>query len=217
MGGGSKGQTTSTSSNAPPPQVMAEYEQIMSRANQVAGQPYQPYTGNMVAGFTPDQQAAFQSVQGAQGTAQPYFDQARGLATAGSTPLPAADINQYYNPYQTNVIDATQKQFNLLNAQQQAQLTGSALGSGGLFNDRFGWRKENSADNKRRERHPFSPGWRRRALLKRRLSPSSKNRPNSKALIRSATSAPQTCRTSYRVRRRSSAPGANSSNMDKSC
>ncbi len=40
---------------------MAEYEQIMSRANQVAGQPYQPYTGNMVAGFTPDQQAAFQT------------------------------------------------------------------------------------------------------------------------------------------------------------
>src|SRR5258707_1393336 len=138
MCGGNKGQTTSTSSNAPPPQVMAEYEQIMSRANQVAGQPYQPYTGNMVAGFTPDQQAAFQTVQGAQGIAQPYFDQARGLATAGSTPLTAADINQYYNPYQTNVIDATQKQFNLLNAQQQAQLTGSALGSGGLFNDRFG-------------------------------------------------------------------------------
>jgi len=138
MCGGNKGQTTSTSSNAPPPQVMAEYEQIMSRANQVAGQPYQPYTGNMVAGFSPDQLAAFKTVEGAQGIAQPYFDQAGRLATAGSTPLTAADINQYYDPYQTNVIDATQRQFNLLNAQQQAQLTGKSLGSGGLFNDRFG-------------------------------------------------------------------------------
>src|SRR5260370_11521959 len=138
MGGGSKGQTTSTSSNSPPPQVMAEYEQIMSGANQVAGQRYQPYTGNMVAGFSPDQLAAFKTVEGAQGIAKPYFDQAGRLATAGSTPLTAADINQYYDPYQTNVIDATQRQFNLLNAQQQAQLTGKSLGSGGLFNDRFG-------------------------------------------------------------------------------
>src|SRR5258708_38191088 len=98
MCGGNKGQTTSTSSNAPPPQVMAEYEQIMSRADQVAGQPYQPYTGNMGAGVTPDQQAAFQTVQGAQGSAQPYFDQARGLATAGSTTLTTADVNEDDNP-----------------------------------------------------------------------------------------------------------------------
>src|SRR5260370_3834962 len=137
MGGGSKGQTTSTSSNSPPPQVMAEYEQIMSGANQGAGEPYQPYSGNMVAGFSPDQVAAFKTVEGAQGIAQPYFDQAGRLATAGSTPLTAADINQYYDPYQTNVIDATQRQFNLLNAQQQTQLTGKSLGAGGQVNDPF--------------------------------------------------------------------------------
>jgi hypothetical protein len=136
MGSSSKGATTSTS--APPPEVMAQYENVIAQANQVAQTPYTPYGGQLVQGFNPTQQTAFQTVDNAQGIAQPYFNAAANYATLGAAPITAAQIANYYNPYQQAVVGATLGNIQLLNAQQQAQLEGSTEGSGGLFNDRLG-------------------------------------------------------------------------------
>ena len=138
MGSGSKGSTTSQTTSAPPPEVMAEYEQIMQRANAVGNQPYVPYTGQLVAGLSPNQIAAGQTIGNAQGLAQPYFNQALGYLTQGAAPISAQQIQNYYNPYQQQVVQATLGNLNELNAEQQAQLMGGLATSGGLFNDRTG-------------------------------------------------------------------------------
>src|SRR5215831_1252339 len=137
-GGGGKGSTTSQSSSAPPPQVMAQYEYLMGRANQAGSQPYTQYGGQMLAPFSNEQLQGFQTVNDAQGIAQPYFNAAANYATLGSAPISAPQIANYTNPYQQQVVNATLGNLNELNAEQQTQLTGNLMGSGGLFNDRMG-------------------------------------------------------------------------------
>ena len=53
MSGG--GSQTSTSSTTVPPQFLNAYTNTVNRAQGVASQPYQAYTGNLVAGFSGDQ------------------------------------------------------------------------------------------------------------------------------------------------------------------
>lgn len=60
------------------------------------------------------------------------------MATAASTPLTQAQIQQYQNPYTQNVINATQAQFNNQNQQQQQQLSGNAIAQGALGGNRVG-------------------------------------------------------------------------------
>src|SRR5258705_4264814 len=132
MGSGSKGSTTTNTSSQPPPEVMAEYNKIMERANITGAQPYTQYGGQMVAPFSPEQLSGIEGINNAQGIAQPYFDTARGYGEAGAAPITAEDLARYQNPYQQQVVNATLGNLNLLNKQQQAGLEGNAIGSGGL-------------------------------------------------------------------------------------
>lgn len=131
--------TSTTTPNAPAGDY---YRQILGTASNIGAIPYTPYEGQQVAGFTPDQLAAFQGVRQMQGMTDPYFQTAAG---AYRQVLGAADPNnfartvgQYYNPYQQRVVDATQRQFNLSNAQQQNELTGNALAKGAFGGSRVG-------------------------------------------------------------------------------
>lgn len=124
---------------------MGAYNQTLNMAENLAQQPYQPYTGQMLAGFTPDQQAAFQGVQNMQGYMQPYINagtnaEQASLAYANPANYNAQSLSQYYNPYQQSVIDTTQNLMNQQNAIQQSQLLGNAnlQGGGAGFNDRTG-------------------------------------------------------------------------------
>ena len=136
--GNPKGQSTSTTTSGPPGPVMDDYYSAISRAQQVASTPYQAYQGNLVQGFSPDQLAAFQNVNNAQTAWQPYVNQAQQYATLGASPIQASAIANYSNPYQQQVVNATLGNIDETNQQQQAQLIGNNLGSGGLFNDRLG-------------------------------------------------------------------------------
>jgi hypothetical protein len=76
----------------------------------------------MTAGFTPDQMSAMQGVRNTQGIAQPYINTATNLtgqAVDYSNPanFNQYSLNQYMNPYQQSVVDATMNQL----AQTQAQ------------------------------------------------------------------------------------------------
>lgn len=142
-GGGSSGGGTTTTVSQPPQAVLDQYNKVVATANDVAGTPLQQYQGNMVAGFTPDQNSAFGTVNGLQGAAQPYINQAAGLINQSTTPLnvtpfSASAVSQYQNPYTQQVVDSTMAQMQNMDAQQQQQLKGNAVSSGAFGGDRAG-------------------------------------------------------------------------------
>jgi len=60
----SKGTTTSTSTASLPAFQEAQFKELFGAAKNVAQQPFVPYTGPMVAGFSPDQLQQFQATRG---------------------------------------------------------------------------------------------------------------------------------------------------------
>lgn len=147
-GGDSSTQTTSQNSTAtqsPPDYLNSAYQQLVGQAQQIANSPLQTYQGNTVAPFSGAQTQAFDQVQAAQGAANPYINSATSAVGASQTPLWSGvqqfspdNIQQYENPYQTDVINSTMQQIGQLNAQQQSQLQGNAASSHALGGDRAG-------------------------------------------------------------------------------
>jgi hypothetical protein len=107
------------------PKWMSDYTQgLIARANAAAAQPYIPYGGPRIAGFTPEQQQAFGLIQENIGAYQPYLERGAqgymgGLETAGGLrgrAQPYIDaatgqwtdpgvVESYMNPYIQNVLD----------------------------------------------------------------------------------------------------------------
>lgn len=143
-GGGSSGQTTQTS--GPPPQVLANYQDIYNRAKGVANAPLQQYDPTkMLAPLNQNQNQAISQVQGLQGAAQPYINSAQQYAAAGAQPIwgqlptySASSLAQYQNPYTSQVVDATKAQMDQQNDIQQQGLAGKAIGAGAFGSDRAG-------------------------------------------------------------------------------
>jgi len=135
------GFTNTTTTNTPNPQAASAYSNVLNTAQQVASTPYQQYTGQLVQGFSPAQLQAFQQVENMQGIANPYIAGATGatqaaLAESNPANFNQSAVNQYYSPYQQNVINATEAQIQNMNAQQQSQLTGNAIAQGAMGGDR---------------------------------------------------------------------------------
>lgn len=85
-------------------QQIPEWQQGYAQQNEniaasLAAQPYQQYTGQMIAGFTPDQQAGMNMTQQAASAYQPYQQQATDAANAASTAA---------QPYQQQAQNLTQ-------------------------------------------------------------------------------------------------------------
>lgn len=144
MGGKSKTQQQSqTSSTAPPDWVTDAYKSLFSSAQDAAGKGYQAYTGNRVAGLSPEQEAGIQATTAAVGKADPYYGKAAGyLDQSAQTISPMAysgeALQQFMNPYQKDVIDATLAQTAENDRRQQQDLTGKAIMSGAWGGDRAG-------------------------------------------------------------------------------
>ena len=113
----SKGATRSETS-VPGYQEQA-FKDLYAAGRQVAGMPFVPYTGPMVAGFSPDQLQAFEATRGLFGETQ-AFSPVSQLQELAQAPL---DIGAYMSPYQEAVIDPAlrgiQERQDI--AQQQAQ------------------------------------------------------------------------------------------------
>jgi hypothetical protein len=133
-----KGSNTSTSNTttAPNPQAMQAYSDLMSRAQGVADTPYTPYGGEIVAPFNAQQNTGVAGINQYSGFAQPYIQQAAGLATNAASPITAAQIQQYESPYTQQVIDATQAQFDNQNQRQMQGVKGNAIAQGALGGNR---------------------------------------------------------------------------------
>ena len=154
MSGGGKGGSSSsapTTSNSsvntttPPDYLNSAYQNLASNAQNTAYQPFQNYSGQRVADLNATQNKAFGQIDGSQGVANPYLDAARNATSSSQTPLwsntqqySPNSIQNYYNPYLSNVVNSTMANINETNAQQQAQLQGNAASKNALGGDRAG-------------------------------------------------------------------------------
>ena len=104
-------QTQSGTSNTTvDPWAKSQYEAqtggILDSVHNYTNQPFKSYTGDMVAGLSPEQQQARSLAGGAVGNWQGILGDAEGAAHAGLDFNPA-DVSQYYNPYESQVVDAS--------------------------------------------------------------------------------------------------------------
>lgn len=120
-GGG--GTTTSNTSTVVPPEVLAEYQKVVAQANQVAGAPLNQYQGNIVAGTTPQETSAYNTIDNLQSM---------------TGPVTAEQIHGYESPYTQDVLQSAIAAQNNQDAQQQEQLKGNAISAGAWGGDRSG-------------------------------------------------------------------------------
>jgi len=133
-----KGSTQTTQTTAPPAQVTAAYNNLMDRATNVSETPYEAYTGQRVADFTPDQLQAMSGVTNMGNLTQPYLDEGAGYMRDSASPVTQQALQPYMNPYQNDVINATLARTAQADAQAQNQVTGNAALRGALGGDRMG-------------------------------------------------------------------------------
>jgi len=126
--------TNTTNQTSGPSQVYQDaYQNLLQQANNLNSRTqYNPQTRQQVAGFTNDQTDAFAQVRANQGVATPYIQNAAGLAAQGSSAINGSQIQNYMDPYQQRVIDATQQQFNTQNERQLMDVRGDAARRGAL-------------------------------------------------------------------------------------
>lgn len=139
------GTTSTTTSSAPPANFQAAYSELLGQANNVASQPLQQYSGPIVAGLSGDQASGITGVQNAQGIANPFINTASTAFSNATTPLwggvqqfSPSNVQQYASPYTQDVLNTTEASEANTDAQQQQQLTGSAISSGAWGGDRAG-------------------------------------------------------------------------------
>jgi hypothetical protein len=157
MSKGSKQPTatsqTVTQSNIPE-YARPFFENLLNATQSEISQPYQPYSGARVQGFTPDQSASFSGIRNlnmlgnpttdtaAQG-AYNYANQAGGFANyapqmVGTQTFPGTDMSQYMNPYITNVLDVLQNRTNQQYGEQMGQRNTAAQRAGAFGGSRQG-------------------------------------------------------------------------------
>ena len=131
----------STQSVSIPPEVLARYNSVNARAEQVAQTPFQPYTDQFVAGLTPTQTAGIQNTSASATQAQPYYNAATGLTLSGAQDVGALNQNQigyYQNPYTQAVAAPTLQALQQQQGQERSQQQAQAIKSGAAFGERSG-------------------------------------------------------------------------------
>lgn len=138
---GSKSSTQTKTVNYPD-YVTSAVQQALGQATQAASTPYQAYPGELTAPLNGIQDAAIAGIAGSVGAANPYLSQAYNMATGlnpvSPTQFSPSAVGQYESPYQSDVVNATLGQMNLLNQQQQQNLVGNAASQHALGGDRVG-------------------------------------------------------------------------------
>lgn len=137
MGGG-KGSNKTTSSFKLPPEFIKAYNESLGLARQAIQTPYQPYTGQLVAGLTPGQQQGISNIQAAQGMALPAIQRGMGYTEEAARGITPELYNRFYSPYVRDVADATFANLMESNAQQRSGLKSGAIQAGAFGGDRGG-------------------------------------------------------------------------------
>lgn len=146
------GKTSTTQQQVTiPKEVMDRYNAVNRRAEGLADTPFQQYSTDpsaFVAQINAQQQGGFDTINNASGSYQPYLAKATDMVAAGSGSAQprALNLDQFYNPFQSQVIDATMKQMGQANEQAQSGALGTAISSGAFGGDRAGIAAANLAN-----------------------------------------------------------------------
>ena len=144
MGGSTPAQQTITNKTELPPWFEAVTKENIALAQKVADRPYEAYGGDLTAGFSPEQEQAFQYGMSGIGQQAPNYQAAQQAAAgvAGYQPQNVAaqnflqgDVSAYMNPYIQNVEDRA-----IANAQRSAQMNINQLGASAARSGGFGSR-----------------------------------------------------------------------------
>jgi hypothetical protein len=138
--------STTTQSVQIPPEVLARYNAVNARAEQVAQQPFQQYPGQFVASLTPVQQQGIQQASQAATLAQPYYGLGTAYTMAGGQsvgPLTRGQIGYYESPYTEAVAAPTYAALRQQQGQELAQQQANAIRSGAAFGERSGLERAN--------------------------------------------------------------------------
>ena len=132
--GGTTGQTQASSMIDP--QTQAIQRDLYEKAQAASQQPFVPYTGPMVAGFSPDQLKAFGATRGMFERSQALDPMGKlgGLAEQQAPSLLGADIGAYQSPYTSQVIEQSmqdiQRQADIARGGAQARAIGAGAFGG---------------------------------------------------------------------------------------
>jgi hypothetical protein len=135
------GKTATTTQQVQiPPEVLARYQNVNERAQQVSETPFQRYTGEFVAPLSPTQQYGIQQTVASAQLAQPYYQAATQLGVTGAQGIRpgALDPGAYMSPYTQAVVQATLNPLQQQQRQQLSQQQSEAIRSGAFGGDRGG-------------------------------------------------------------------------------
>jgi len=99
---------------------------------------YNPATAKTVAGFTPAQQQAFDMTAGNIGSWQPGVTQGGQMISDAGAGITAGDISAFFNPYQSDVVNATMGQIADSDAMARRAYTASQTAQGALGGSGYG-------------------------------------------------------------------------------
>ena len=137
----SKGATTQT---AEVPEYLQDlYTEASRRGLEASDIPFQPYTGEMVAGFTPDQMQAMQATRGLFGQAMGLDPRSNlaALARQGTPTVQAAslldtDIARYQDPFTEQVLEPALADIQRRQDMQQQRAQDRAIRAGAFGGSR---------------------------------------------------------------------------------
>lgn len=99
--------TNKTTSVAGIPDYLVEYTKgLLSKGNAIAAEPYQTYNGPRIAGFTQNQNQAFNNVAANQNNWKPAMDAATGYTNSAAGPFDNNEFQTYLSPYLSGVTDS---------------------------------------------------------------------------------------------------------------
>lgn len=106
-GGSSQPSTTTTISKSEPPAYVQPYsEQLMTRAGELSNAPYQQYTGQRIAGLTPEHQTALQGITQRASQGSPLMNATQDMMTQTAS---GSYLNPESNPYLQGQVQAAQR------------------------------------------------------------------------------------------------------------
>jgi len=141
----SKGKTTTTQEATLPDWQKQAYQDYLARAQEAADIPFQGYTGDRIAGLSPEEMQMGAGIQGLYGSAFGGFDPTGQLQQLAGQQAPQmgdvqslldVDIGAYQSPYQQQVIDLTEQDFARRRDLQQQQAQDVAMRSGAFGGSR---------------------------------------------------------------------------------
>ena len=123
----SKGKSSQTTTVTIPEYQQQQQQELYAAAKGLAGQPFIPYTGPLVAGFSPDQLRAFEATRGLFETGMQY-DPLTGLQELAQAPTPTIQpLTGFQAPTISQVTTPTAAQIGGVQAPQFRGLLGADI------------------------------------------------------------------------------------------